>query len=82
MPAVMSPVRNIYCSEGTKKENPVHRRNRAKNGKVKMRSGRRPNVSMVKKAGRAKSQLRIPVPIDAKRAEVRLYPPCSKMVVE
>jgi len=53
-----------------KKLKPVHRRVMAKNGKVTNKRLRRPKVSIVKKAGRAKTQFRIPVPMEASRAGV------------
>lgn len=65
-----------------KNDMPVHSKKMARNGKVKRSRFRRPQVSMVKKAGMAKIQFRIPVPIEAKRALLWLYPPWMKMVVE
>lgn len=65
-----------------KKDIPVHRWKIARNGNVKISSGLRPNLSIVKKAGNAKTQFRIPVPMDASNAELRLYPPSIKIFVE
>lgn len=64
------------------KEKPDQNRNMDRNGNVKRRRFRRPQVSIVKKAGSAKTQLRIPVPIEARRAEEVLYPESMKIVVE
>ena len=55
-----------------KNDMPVHNKVMARNGKVKISRGRRPNLSMVKKAGKANTQFSIPVPIEARRAELRL----------
>ena len=68
MPAVIMPVRVVWCDVGIKKERPVHRRVMQRNGYVTNRRLRRPNVSIVKKAGSAKIQFRMPVPIETKRA--------------
>ena len=53
----------------SQKLNPVQKRKMDKKGKVKRRRLRRPKVSIVRKAGRAKTQFRMPVPMDARRAE-------------
>lgn len=55
-----------------KKLRPVHSNVIARNGNVKISSGRRPNLSIVKKAGSAKTQLSIPVPMEESKAELRL----------
>ena len=55
-----------------KKDIPVHSRKNAKKGNVKISNGLRPNLSIVKKAGNAKPQFKMPVPIEASRAEFKL----------
>jgi hypothetical protein len=65
-----------------KKDIPVQSKNTASQGKVKSNKLRRPQRSMVKRAGMAKTQLRMPVPMEARRAEVVEYPDSIKMVVE
>lgn len=50
-----------------KKDMPVHSNVIARNGNVTSSNNRRPNVSMVKNAGKAKTQFRIPVPIAKSR---------------
>ncbi|KAL9599076.1 MAG: hypothetical protein Q9179_003680 [Wetmoreana sp. 5 TL-2023] len=55
-----------------KKDMPVHRRKNARKGNVKINNGLLPNLSIVKKAGNAKTQFRMPVPIDARSAEFKL----------
>ena len=50
-------------------EKPVQKRKIERKGKVKRRRLRRPKVSIVRKAGRAKIQFRMPVPMEARRAE-------------
>ena len=62
-------------------EKPVQKFVSARNGKVNKSRFRRPNVSMVRKAGSAKTLFNIPVPIDARRAEDSLYPESVNMVV-
>ena len=52
-------------------DKPVHSIVRDKKGYVMSKSGRRPYVSMVKNAGKANTQLRMPVPIEINRAVVR-----------
>jgi hypothetical protein len=56
------------------KEKPDQKRKMARNGNVKSSRLRRPHVSMVKTAGRAKTQLRMPVPMEARSAVDRPYP--------
>jgi hypothetical protein len=51
-----------------RKLRPVHRRVIARNGKVTNKSLRRPKVSIVKTAGSAKTQFKMPVPMEASRA--------------
>jgi len=51
-------------------------------GKVKSRRERRPKVSMVQKAGKAKSQLTRPKPKEASRAWKSVWPASMKTVVE
>jgi len=63
------------------KLNPVHKRKMARKGNVNNRRTRRPQRSIVKTAGRAKTQFRIPVPIEASNASVVEYPDSMKMVV-
>ena len=55
-------------SSPIQKEKPVQKRKMERKGKVKRRRLRRPKVSIVRKAGRAKTQFRIPVPMEARRA--------------
>ena len=56
----------------SQKEKPVQKRKRERKGKVKRRRLRRPKVSIVRKAGRAKRKFRMPVPMEARRAEERV----------
>lgn len=51
-----------------KKDMPVQSRVMHKNGNVTSSKKRRPKVSMVKKAGKAKTQFRMPVPMANSRA--------------
>lgn len=51
---------------------PVHTRKNARNGNVNMSKGLRQNSSMVKKAGKSKTQFTILVPMETSRAESRL----------
>lgn len=55
-----------------KNDMPVQSKVMAKKGNVTSSKKRRPKVSIVKKAGRAKTQLRIPVPMENSRACGRL----------
>ena len=89
MPVVIIAVRLILCEAvspggggSMKNDMPIQRRKMHKKGYVKSSSGRRPNLSIVKNAGSAKTQLRMPVPIEARSAEFKLYPPSRKMLVE
>ena len=63
-------VLNIVCSAGIKNDKLVHDVVNARDGNVIGNSGRRPYVSIVKNAGSAKTQLRIPVPIEMSKAVV------------
>jgi len=63
------------------KEKPVHSREMAKNGNVTSKRKRLPKVSMVKKAGNAKTQFRMPVPIEKRRALVSENPPWTNISV-
>jgi hypothetical protein len=67
MPVVIIAVRFVLCS-GRKNDMPVHRRVIQRKGNVTRSRKRRPNVSMVKKAGRANTQFKIPVPIENSKA--------------
>lgn len=60
---------------------PVHKRKMARKGNVKSKSTRRPQRSMVKTAGKANTQFKMPVPIEANNASVVEYPDSMKMVV-
>jgi hypothetical protein len=53
-------------------EKPVQSRVAPRKGNVNRRRFRRPQRSIVKTAGRAKTQLRMPVPMEASRAELLL----------
>lgn len=55
-----------------KKDIPTQSRKMASQGNVKISNGLRPNLSIVKNAGSANTQFRIPVPIEARRALLRL----------
>lgn len=79
MPVVTSPT--FSCVVLAQKENPVQRRNKPRNGNVKSNRLRRPQRSMVNSAGMANNQFKIPVPIEANRAEFIEYPDWVKMVV-
>ena len=73
--AVRATLRDTAPSDGggsMKKDNPVHKRKKAKKGNVNINNGLRPNLSIVKKAGSANTQFRMPVPIEASNAEFKL----------
>ena len=74
--------RCALLSSGMKKENPVPRRVHAICGNVKSSSVRRPKVSMVHIAGKAKMKLTIPNPKDARRAFMVDAPASAKTVEE
>jgi hypothetical protein len=64
----MRPVRKTLFSSGRKNIIPAAKRVQAMLGKVASSKDRRPNVSMVKMAGKAKTKLTAPNPSEAKRA--------------
>ena len=51
------------------REEAVQKREMARKGKVSCKKLRRPKVSNVRNAGTAKTQFKLPVPIDASNAE-------------
>jgi hypothetical protein len=67
---------------GIQKEKPVKRRERAIKGKVVRRRLRRPKVSIVWMAGRAKTKFMMPKPREAVREERGVKPEREKMAVE
>ena len=72
----------MVLSGWAQKLKPVHSKKIERKGKVKSSKFRRPHLSIVNRAGMAKTQFRIPVPMDASRAELVEYPESMKMVVE
>ena len=64
-----------------KKDIPVHNRVRARKGNVNKRRFLLPHLSMVNKAGIAKTKLRIPVPMETRRAVFMSKPLSRKMLV-
>ncbi len=83
-PVVTIPRRavEVGLSGSIQNENPVQSDVIQRKGNLKSRRLRRPHVSMVKKAGMAKSQFRIPVPIDTSNADGSLNPESVKIAVE
>lgn len=69
---VIIAVRVTELVLGMKKEKPVQRREMQRNGYVTRSRFRRPKVSIVKNAGSAKTQFKIPVPMETRRAVLRL----------
>lgn len=76
----MTPI--LACSFAIWNAAPVISKQIAMHGNVVSNSLRRPKVSMVYTAGRAKTKLTMPKPQDPSRAEMVLNPPCWKIVDE
>lgn len=81
MPVVIMPTLSFGLLSGIQNEKPVQKRHNARKGNVTRSKFLLPKVSMVKNAGSAKTQFRMPVPIEAKRADEVEYPEAVKMVV-
>ena len=71
IPVVIMAVLAIFLFALIKNDRPVHSNVIHKNGYVVRRRLRRPKVSIVKNAGNAKTQFKMPVPMEASKAEVR-----------
>ena len=78
MPKVIKPVLTVLLS--IQKQNPVNKSKIDIRGNVASRRGRRPYLSIVNIPGMAKSQLSIPNPHEASKAEISENPAWVKIV--
>jgi hypothetical protein len=75
----MQAIRAVFEVSGIQKLNPVKNKNKDMNGNVVSKRLRRPKVSIVHTAGKAKRKLIMPNPKDAERAERSLKPALLKI---